>query len=152
MLNDIDLRGLTAGEDGSSEGHQTMSWIWTTSDGADALQGEGKQEALRIKWCKARACAHWWQEECLILGEEMRRIAAFYKYQEARWHGVAAAPYSTTPYPGNVDSATISGMRAFALRQAGLQHDLRSACQTAWTGLADSIGIFDDDHYLVECH
>lgn len=46
VLNDADLRGLTAGEDGSSEGHRTMSWIWTTSDGTDTLQGEGKQEGL----------------------------------------------------------------------------------------------------------
>lgn len=87
-----------------------------------------------------------------MLGEEMRRVVAFYEYQELRWQALAAAPCSTTLYPGNIDIATVSGMQAYALRQAALQRDLRLTCQTAWTGLTDSIGAFDEDHYLVECH
>ena len=42
--------------------------------------------ALRIEWCKAHACAHRWQEECLLLAEEMLRIlVAFFTWQENEW-------------------------------------------------------------------
>ncbi|KAG6917307.1 hypothetical protein DXG01_003148 [Tephrocybe rancida] len=69
-LNDGNLHGLTANEGGFGEGRHNLSWIWSMYS-ADAVDGEEKQEALRIKWCKARAWAHQCQEECLLLDEEM---------------------------------------------------------------------------------
>ncbi|KAF8806032.1 hypothetical protein BYT27DRAFT_7102856, partial [Phlegmacium glaucopus] len=45
--------------------------------------------ALRIEWCRARARAHRWQEECLLLHEEMRRILAFFAWQHQCWRVIA---------------------------------------------------------------
>ena len=41
--------------------------------------------ALELEWCRAWACAHRWQEECLLLNEEMRRVLAFFKWQVSDW-------------------------------------------------------------------
>lgn len=42
---------------------------------------------LRIEWCKARARCHRWQEECLLLAEEMRRVKAFFQWEASMWDG-----------------------------------------------------------------
>jgi len=41
--------------------------------------------ALRIEWCKARARAHRWQEECLLLREEMSRVILSFQYSARQW-------------------------------------------------------------------
>lgn len=49
LLADTDLRGLSAKESGSSEGHVTMSWIWKTSEGGEYdPSGEGMQEGMQL--------------------------------------------------------------------------------------------------------
>ena len=45
--------------------------------------------ALRVEWCKARARAHRWQEECLLLLEEMRQVLAMFSWQSEKWMKVA---------------------------------------------------------------
>ncbi|KAG6887118.1 hypothetical protein C0992_000615, partial [Termitomyces sp. T32_za158] len=111
VLTVQDLGGITAFEDSRSERSRSMSWIWKLSD-ADAMEGESKQEALRIEWCKARARAHRWQEECVLLNEEMRRVLAFFVHQDQVWNARSIVSYS------HVDPVTAAGMRAYAQRQA----------------------------------
>ncbi|KAK0496158.1 hypothetical protein EDD18DRAFT_1025398, partial [Armillaria luteobubalina] len=81
-LNTEDVRGLSSYNEAESEGHRTLSWIWKTN-----LQGreKGLQEALRIEWCKSRARAQRYQEECELLTEEMRRIQATFEYYQGLW-------------------------------------------------------------------
>ncbi|KAF8078862.1 hypothetical protein FPV67DRAFT_1558069 [Lyophyllum atratum] len=143
VLTDDDLRGLMSAEGERSEGRHTLSWIWKV--GTPAMEGEGKQEALRIEWCKSRARAHRWQEECLLLEEEMRRVILFFAHQEARWNHRAAE--STL----GIDSRTTSGMRAYALRQAALRRRMIAACEEAWKGISTEAPSGVDD-YRVECH
>ena len=45
------------------------------------LQWLGIFSALRVKWCKARARASRWSEECKLIEEEMCRVIAFHIYQ-----------------------------------------------------------------------
>ncbi|KAF8163735.1 hypothetical protein B0H34DRAFT_650742, partial [Crassisporium funariophilum] len=54
-----------------SEGRKKLSWIWKVQ-GMDLSEDERTNIALRIEWCRARARAHWWQEECVLLNKEMR--------------------------------------------------------------------------------
>ncbi|KAG5634323.1 hypothetical protein H0H81_002405 [Sphagnurus paluster] len=127
-----DLRGMTASETaaegGPSDGRRTLSWIWMVSGGTGDVNAEGKQESLRIEWCKARACAHWWQEECLLLEEEMRRVLTYFDYQDNCWRSLAAACADT-------DGPTTIGMLAYTLQQAALQCRFRDKCLVAWQDL-----------------
>ncbi|KAF9500322.1 hypothetical protein BDN71DRAFT_1427562 [Pleurotus eryngii] len=71
LLN-TDIRGLRKGEDASSsEGHHQLSWIWSSQHTSDTKLTEGMNEALQIEWCKACTKAQQWQEECILLWEEM---------------------------------------------------------------------------------
>lgn len=40
---------------------------------------------LRVEWCKARARASWWSEECSLPIEEMQRVLAFFRWEIAQW-------------------------------------------------------------------
>ncbi|KAF8868999.1 hypothetical protein BD779DRAFT_1458588, partial [Infundibulicybe gibba] len=40
---------------------------------------------LRIEWCKSKARADRWSEEVELLGEEMRRVCAFFESRAAEW-------------------------------------------------------------------
>ena len=55
--------------------------------------------ALRIEFCRARARAHRWQEECLLLNEELARVYRFFGWDAARWEdrGRGYALRSTAP-------------------------------------------------------
>ncbi|KAG6818624.1 hypothetical protein H0H93_003377 [Arthromyces matolae] len=128
-LTDDDVGGITAVEDDRPEGSRTVSWIWKMAE-ADAVEGEGKQEALRIEWCKARARAHRWQEECMLLNEEMRRILAFFTYQEQLW-----AARATKQYP-HVDATVSTGFRAYAWRQSTIRQQLRTLYDRTWLNMS----------------
>ncbi|KAJ2929111.1 hypothetical protein H1R20_g7981, partial [Candolleomyces eurysporus] len=41
--------------------------------------------ALRIEFCTIRARAHRWQEECMLLAEEMKRIERFWAWEAKQW-------------------------------------------------------------------
>ncbi|KAF8066722.1 hypothetical protein FPV67DRAFT_1768075 [Lyophyllum atratum] len=149
VLTDPDLRGLTAAENDVGDGRHTMSWIWMTTDGINSMQGEGKQEALRIEWCRARARAHRWQEECLLLEEEMRRVLAFFGYEERRW-----LERSEVSYLG-IETQTVDGMRSYCHRQAAVRRSLITTCRESWKGvsvLLQGYGAPEGTKYRVECH
>ncbi|KAG6819307.1 hypothetical protein H0H93_013170 [Arthromyces matolae] len=133
-IKDDDLRGLSSEEDDVSEGKRVISWIWKTNTGVDALDDEGKQEALRIEWCKARARAHRWEEECLLLKEEMRRVIAFHRHKQSFWEELATRTYS------HVDAATATGLRSYAGRQVDIQRRLAGKCVVSWHGLSEQLG------------
>ncbi|KAF8993262.1 hypothetical protein BDZ89DRAFT_973013, partial [Hymenopellis radicata] len=85
----MSLRALTNADmvnidhsDGS-EGRRTLSWIWMAN--VNLSGSAGLQDALRIEWCKSRARALRWQEECLLLREEMRRFLATLSAEATLW-------------------------------------------------------------------
>lgn len=109
--------------------------------------------ALRIEWCRARARAHRWQEECLFLAEEMRRIKQYFTYREEWWQTLASNAMMITD--GSTDSFAVlpaleairseenqrilDGKRAYALRQADIQVCMSQACEVEWEGLSDKL-------------
>ncbi|KIK58843.1 hypothetical protein GYMLUDRAFT_245916 [Collybiopsis luxurians FD-317 M1] len=44
---------------------------------------------LRIAWCKARATAHCWQEEGVLVQEEMHQTLEFVDYEAVKWDHLA---------------------------------------------------------------
>ncbi|KDQ30010.1 hypothetical protein PLEOSDRAFT_1037626, partial [Pleurotus ostreatus PC15] len=123
VLEDSDLRGLKEGEDASSsEGRRTLSWIWMTQRGNELEMTESMSEALRIEWCKSRSRAHRWQEECILLKEEMRRVIQFHTWQAGVWEERAR-------------KAETDGARAYAWRQRWTREKLVATCTTSWACL-----------------
>ncbi|KAK0435653.1 hypothetical protein EV421DRAFT_1892517 [Armillaria borealis] len=81
-LKNEDVRGLDQYNELMSEGHRNLVWIWKTN-----LQGrdKGLQEALRMEWCKSRARAQRWQEECDLLIEELHRVQVTFACYAEQW-------------------------------------------------------------------
>lgn len=150
-LHDEDVRGMTEGLFTESEGRRTMSWIWRTTaigciDADDdeegvqegtclkiyltVLQWLGVFSALRVEWCKARARASRWSEECKLIEEEMRRVIAFHAYQ-ARWWldqiGLKTA----------ASEEHREGLVAYALCQAELRTSLGTFCKHTWRNVSE---------------
>lgn len=139
-LEDSDIHSLRGGDDASSsEGRRTLSWIWmaqrTNASEMTDTMGEGMSvfmsikyvfdgfvclSALRIEWCKSRARAHRWQEECILLKEEMRRITEFHTWQAQVWK--TRADEEEVP----------SGACAYALRQMHSREQLTVTCTYTW--------------------
>ncbi|KAF8176561.1 hypothetical protein BJ912DRAFT_1024344 [Pholiota molesta] len=136
--------------------HRLLSWIWKVHGAGDGID-EGTQDALRIEWCRARARAHRWQEECLLLAEEMRRVLAYFSWQANWWTELSLDPpmiksKSTISgkHPANI--RVIDGKRAYALRQADIQQKMHDFCQLKWSGLSERLLTMDgrDAKVMVE--
>ncbi|KAJ8522798.1 hypothetical protein ONZ45_g627 [Pleurotus djamor] len=120
-LQDSDVRSLKEGDDaGSSEGRRRLSWIWSAQHTSDSKFVKGKNEALRIEWCKARTRAHRWQEECILLSEEMCRVVAFHTWQAGVWNRRAH------------QEAQSPGAAAYAWRQESVRLILAQRCKKVW--------------------
>lgn len=141
-LTDPDVRGISDGEDGQSEGKKQLPWIWKVmgvigkDDGdlhlRDCASGSKihvlcsfSSPALRIEWCKSRARAMRFSEEVELLLEENRRILQFFQWQESWWLIKAERK-------GDIPPMRREGSRAYALRQAALRAGLRGHFTHMW--------------------
>ncbi|KAJ3503382.1 hypothetical protein NLJ89_g8461 [Agrocybe chaxingu] len=125
-LDESHVTGLSSMDDTGSEGRKKLSWIWKVhGTGADA--DECTQFALRIEWCKARARAHRWQEECVLLAEEMRRV---YLFSSGKASG---------------------GDHALRLK---IRDDIWHKCEQEWKEYREKLVTMDgrDAYTMVECH
>lgn len=142
-LLDTDIRGLREGEDASSsEGCRQLSWIWSSQRTSNEELTQGMNEALRIEWCKARARAQRWQEECILLWEEMRRVIDFHQWQAGIWEMRA-------------NEVTSPGARAYAWRQRHTRLMLVARAKTHWSDVEQQLqsgeGKAVAGEQLVEC-
>lgn len=64
-------------------------------------------------------------EECQLLGEEMRRILAFHKWQESWWQ-------KQIGHITNATDAEQEGLTAYALKQANIRHMMHDICVSTW--------------------
>lgn len=111
--------------------------------------------ALRIEFCRARARAQRWQEECLLVATEMERTARFFLWDSQRWviRGKAAAlALATHPDPkaSKIElwkfgerQKVIRGKVAYAYRQAALRRSLYQTAVDLHTGLIPALRAHD---------
>ncbi|KAJ3007703.1 hypothetical protein NUW54_g3442 [Trametes sanguinea] len=131
-LQDSDIRHLAEGEDGNpSESRRTTSWIWRSNPvSVDTLRPGGQavndslQESLRIEWCKARARAQRWSEECTLLEEEMRRVISYHQWASKKWLLRTGGSSMASDYA--------EGSDAYARRQAAIRQQMKSFCERSW--------------------
>lgn len=80
---------------------------------------------MRIEWCRTRARAHRWIEECQLLIEEMRRISAYHKWQISWW-------LDRIGLITNIPKAEQEGLTAYANRQASIRQRMYDICIIIW--------------------
>lgn len=73
-----------------------------------------------MEWCRTRARAHRWEEECLLLSEEMRRTAEFFLWDANRW---VERRKASMEMPTS-DRRVSLGRMAYAHKQAQIRFDL----------------------------
>jgi hypothetical protein len=87
--------------------------------------------ALRIEFLKARARAKRWEEEEVLLEEEMRRTLQFFKYKAEWWFSRQESTIGGSTY----DYA--EGFSAYALSQCSVYHTLFRECEQRWAAGRD---------------
>ncbi|KAJ7169372.1 hypothetical protein C8R43DRAFT_821317, partial [Mycena crocata] len=92
-------RGARTPRSAPGESTRIMSWIWTAP-------------AVRVEWSRARARKIRWQEEVMMLREEMRRVLRYLGWQSGWWREREA--WRTE----DVSPELAAGLRAYALKQA----------------------------------
>ncbi|KAG2101825.1 uncharacterized protein F5147DRAFT_746912 [Suillus discolor] len=111
---------------GLGQGYQMTSWIWLTLGVQDDM---GLNDVLRVEWAKSRARAQWWNEEVLLLKEEMRRTRQFLAWHAQQWRSVTELSHQ--------DAQIVAGAAAYAQRQATIQHALLARFTSLWgTGVS----------------
>lgn len=87
---------------------------------------------LRVEWAKSLARAERWEEEVLLLREEMRRILVVFDHQ-ANWWRAQGSLRDTD------DVNLISGLRAYAEKQASIREQLARDFASMWLqGIKDA--------------
>lgn len=81
--------------------------------------------ALRVEWAKACARALRWNEEVLLLKEEMRRTRTFLEWKARWWENRAKFAVD--------DRLLLEGIAAYAFRQAALQRRLSISFLQLWS-------------------
>ncbi|TDL14820.1 hypothetical protein BD410DRAFT_845698 [Rickenella mellea] len=162
VLNGTDIRGPQRddgehlnGKSRESEGRRELTWIWRVAIAADAEDSSEEQDGegfvsfpspdflnlppsdMRVEWVKSKARAERWDEEVTLVAEEMRRTLAFLEWRAKWWEGQVHRRSLVVGdiQPPQVRPATadlFSGLRAYALKQAAIQHALARRFAVLW--------------------
>ncbi|KAK7464179.1 hypothetical protein VKT23_006345 [Stygiomarasmius scandens] len=137
-LKDEDLRVLTQDNfNAEKEEEAWMSWIWCT----DGVNKDGEREmvdALRIAWLKARARACRYQEECLLLQEEMCRILETYRFEQKEWSERSEADSQSVALDSEefpmyaLEPEVLEGKKAYAAYQVYVRKQMEEECKKCW--------------------
>ncbi|OJA09031.1 hypothetical protein AZE42_11088 [Rhizopogon vesiculosus] len=120
-----DVKALKDLWEKETQGTRHLSWIWKTP-GVSEDASAGLHDALRIEWCKARACEMRWREEIELLREEQCRVVAF-----MHWHAEWWLSHRSRRDP--VEDDMREGLVAYAERQASLRRRMADHFQALWS-------------------
>ncbi|KAF7344274.1 CxC2 domain-containing protein [Mycena venus] len=138
-------QGARASRNMPGTSRRVMSWIWTApgafdQDGADLHL----HDSIRVEWARAQARKERWEEEVMLLREEMRRVLRYLEWQ-ARWWRDQASRRS------DLDAVAAAGAKAYALKQATWSERLHGFLRAQWdsnaaTSVQEIIAIDDLVH------
>ncbi|KAL1671667.1 hypothetical protein EV122DRAFT_284713 [Schizophyllum commune] len=107
-----------------STGKHKMSWIWTAR-GAPSEDEANVLETVRCLWAKALARKERWDEEVIIVQEDMRRCLRSLESEANTWRERADADIER-------GEAYASGTRAYAMRHVHQWMALRDHFMSSW--------------------
>lgn len=125
-LRQEDIRGPGKDPD-ESNGRYVASWIWLTRKAGKATAATEAEfnDCMRVEWSKVRARMMRWQEEYLIVQEEMRRVIAWFEWKATWWTEQASRR-------GNAKPTILGGISAYAYKQANLVCRMAERCAADW--------------------
>lgn len=133
-LKDVDIRGPGKDLDNtcSSNSRYEPSWIWLvprvtfeSNNPEGGMREEEFNDYMRVEWAKSRARVRRWNEELLLVQEEMRRVLEFHKWKAAWWR-----TQGTLRTQG--DATILSGVLGYAHKQAAISMRLATQCAYYW--------------------
>jgi hypothetical protein len=102
------------------QGTYNMSWIWRT-----VIDHDEPEEAIRVQYAKTLANAERWEEEAMLIPEEMRQTLASFEYMARWWTSqIGRRPTSTQALQNALD--------AHARRQALIYQQRIKVFAIAW--------------------
>ena len=128
---DISGPGKEPDDTSTTNSHFQLSWIWLVPRVSGLSNAEttiGKDEfngTMLVEWSKARARMQRWNEELLIVQEEMRRVIVYLKWKEAWWH-------ERSSLRDHVDVTILSGVSGYAHKQAATCSRMAEKCAVYW--------------------
>ena len=117
VLNDKDIRGPGKDPDDPTQNSRyEPSWIWLScnSPSESEVIEEDFNDSMHVEWAKAQAWAARWNEELLIVQEEMRRVLMFLTWKSSWWIGEANKRVPAA-------SGLRDGVSAYAYKQSAIQ-------------------------------
>ena len=150
VLKDTDIRGPGKDDDEAGNGCYEPSWIWliprSHSTPGTGTSEQVLDESLHIEWSKSYARKLRWEEEALLVQEEMRRVITYHEWSAQWWRSQAARR-------SNTDNATLHGISAYAEKQAYLSSELARQSALFWLPFLKEKGIMPEwgDRYSMSC-
>ena len=130
-LKEADISGPGREPDDVSNSRYQPTWIWLVPriSGPSRMQTNiGEEEfndGMRVEWAKARARMQRWNEELLLVQEEMRRAIAYLKWKADWWRERCALRSDT-------DVTILSGVSGYAHKQAAICSRMAEKCAVHW--------------------
>ncbi|KAI9064965.1 hypothetical protein FKP32DRAFT_1568832 [Trametes sanguinea] len=139
-LHDKDLTRPGRDDDSRGEGYREVSWIWrVVTDVGDSDEAADYNDSMRAEWARTKARAERWEEEVVLLVEEMRRVVAYFEWQ-ARWWDEQANRRANRPSSPRFSFDLADGVRAFAQKRARHFRGLAFRCARRWTPVLQDLG------------
>jgi len=143
-LGDRDNRGpgKEPEEVPTSDGQYFPSWIWLTSSNMTAgdtaqtltISPDEVNEDMRVEWAQCIARADRWEEEVVLLQEEMRRVVCFLDWKSTDWVSKAGVRASVTP-------EVCSGLSAYAHKQGSVFRNLGIRFCRRWRSTLNALSL-----------
>jgi hypothetical protein len=141
-LKDNDIHGPGKDDNGSGNSRFEPSWIWLVPHVHSAPDmGDSEQvldDSLQVEWAKVQARKQRWEEEVLLIHEEMHRVVAFHEWKAQWWRSQAC-------HRTDGDRHVIHGIAAYAEKQAHLCECLAQSCITSWLPMLKGNGAVPPD-------
>ena len=115
-----------------SDGQYTLSWIWRSS--TTAVSPDEVNDDMRVEWAQCMARADRWEEEVVLLQEEMRRVAQFLEWRAGDWF--AKADLRT-----GAAAVVRVGLSAYANKQGSIFHNLAVRFSQRWRSALISLSL-----------
>lgn len=117
--------------DDTSNSRYQPSWIWLVphacgSSNTEMTIGEDEfNKSMQVEWSKARARMRRWNEELMIIQEEMRRAIVYHEWRAAWWH-------ERSSLREHSDATILSGVSGYACKQAAICTRMAERCAMSW--------------------
>jgi len=120
----------------TSNGRFEDSWIWRAAQSERSAINDDEMfnDDMRIEWAKTRAQMMRWQEEYLLIQEEMRRTLAWFEWKAGWWETQAVLREIGDP-------SILAGVSAYAYKQADVTRRMAARCAQHWLPVLKKHGI-----------